>query len=545
MAQIPFRCNLSAANFPMVTEFGGRTIVIAQYDQNFSRQQSFSGTDADRDVGIPQAYYLHNCLPTAQGFQSVAYKKVVPGPVGSPVTDLSVMIPIKDPSEHKGYLALSKTGRGFMMKSGDSGWTEITSQLGGWTGGPVSYAYANGFTYVDFKLWNTYKVDVLNRQLNAVALSGLTSSLVQGLCSSSNYLLAWDSTTIYWSSASNPEDFVPSLTTGAGSGTPQDINGVIIAVLPTASGFAVYTSTNIIIASYSGNVRYPWIFRQAPNSGGIMDIEHVTTDADGGANYAWTSSGLLKVAPQGCTPVFPDASDFLAGRIFEDYDDATDILTTTYLTDPLQIKLQFIGSRWLVISYGMTSLTHALVYDSAMKRWGKLKIAHADCFEVVNQMDKAIPWSGLYPNPWSFYVGTAWNALLTSTDTAAFAKRTIGFLAANGDVQLATMDYGDTSAAAVLMLGKYQISRTRLTGIEQIDVETVQQGNQNFSVLIRPSLNGKDLDAPVTPYAMPVQANSRTRQYMAHNFATNHSILFKGSFNLVSVELTMTRHGDR
>lgn len=543
MAQIPFRCNLSAASWPFVTEFGGRSVVIAQYDQNFARQQNFSGADSDRDIGVPQAYYLHNCLPTGQGFQAVAYRKVVPGPVAVPVTDLDVMIPIKDPSEHKGYVAFSKTGRAFIIKSGDSGWTEITSQLGGWAGGPISFAYANGFTYIDLKLSNVYKVDVVNRQLNPVTLSGLTSNLIQGICASSNYLIAWDGTTIYWSSASNPEDFVPSLTTGAGSGTPQDINGIIIAVLPTSSGFAVYTTTNIIIASYSGNIRYPWIFRQAPNSGGIASIEHVTTDADGGTNYAWTSSGILKVSPQGCQPVFPEATDFLAGRIFEDYDDPTDVLTTTYLTEPLVVKVQFIASRYLCISYGQTMLTHVLVHDVAMKRWGKLKIAHGDCFEVSNQMDKAIPWSGLYPNAWSFYVGTSWDSLYTSTDTAAFAKRTIGFLQANGDVQLATMDYGDVRANAVLMLGKYQLSRSQWTGLQEVEVETVAADNANFSVQVRPSLNGKDLQAPVAPYALTPVAGSKLRHYLCDLSAVNHSILFKGSFNLVSVELTVTRVG--
>ena len=545
MAQVPFRCNLSAASFPFVTEFGGRTVVIPQYDQNFARQQNFSGADSDRDIGVPQAYYMHNCMPTAQGFQSIAYTKVLSGPVVMPVTDMDTMIPIKDPAEHKGYLGISKTGRAFIIKSGDGGWTEVTSQIAGWAGGQVSFAYANGFTYVDFKLFGVYKVDVVTRTLNPVTLTGLTGSLIHGVVASSNYLLAWDATTIYWSSASNPEDFTPSLTTGAGSGTPQDINGTIIAVLQTASGFAAYTTTNIVIASYSGNVRYPWIFRQAPNSGGIASIEHVTTDADGGSNYAWTSSGILKIQPQGCTPVFPEATDFLAGRIFEDYDDATDVLTTQYLTEQLMIKMQFVASRYLCISYGISQLTHALVYDIAMKRWGKLKLTHGDIFEVQNQMDDFIPWQGLYPNGWNVYVGVAWNSLLTSNDSAASPKRTIGFLQPNGDIRIAVSDYGDESAAAVLMLGKYQLTRSQTTTFEQLDAETVNEVNQNFDVLIRNSLNGKDLADPVSPYAMPVAIGSKTRQFFERVTGQNFSVIFKGSFNLVSVEMFVSRGGRR
>jgi hypothetical protein len=47
----------------------------------------------------------------------------------------------------------------------------------------------------------------------------------------------------------------------------------------------------------------------------------------------------------------------------------------------MQKKLTFIADRYLVISYGISSLTHALVYDAVQKRFGKLKVNHVACFQ--------------------------------------------------------------------------------------------------------------------------------------------------------------------
>ena len=79
MAQITYRANLSAKSFPFISDNWGRTVIVPQYDNTFNRELS-SQEDSDRDVGIPQAYYMHNVMPTAQGFQSVGWRDRRPPP---------------------------------------------------------------------------------------------------------------------------------------------------------------------------------------------------------------------------------------------------------------------------------------------------------------------------------------------------------------------------------------------------------------------------------------------------------------------------------
>ena len=540
MPEQQIRFDLGSAAFPLVSDWMGRSVCIPSLDQTSDGlQRGAADEPAARQAARPQIYYCHNVMPEGQGFKSLAYKRIIKPPVvPSPPTTFDKMIPIKDPNETKGFLGICTDGRLFMINAGDSIWTEVTSQTGGWTGGETSYAYANGFTYLCCRFFNVFKLNVAAKTLTAATLSGITNNLIKNITSSSNYLILTDNVTVYWSSASNPEDFVPSLATGAGSGTPQDLNGQIVAALPLSSGFAIYTTVNIIIGSYSGNIRYPWIFKQAPNSGGITGIERVAWDSDGGSNYAWTSSGLLKILPTGCQPIHPEVTDFLAGRVFEDFNDTTNEMEFQYLTTDLQIKIIFIGSRFLILSYGISSLTHALIYDTALRRWGKAKVNHTDCFEVILYAEEPLEWQQLYPQTWAQLTGTAWQDLTTLSNVAASPKRTMGFLQADGSVQLAVWDYGNFGATAVLLLGKYQLTRSRTTQFQQLIVETIDPMNPNFTVLLSTALDGKEQSYlnPLVENAFFAGNGSRSKRYNTVIEGDNHTVIFKGAFNLVTVE---------
>lgn len=254
--QTVFRANLSAANFPLVSDFMGRSIIVPQYDENYITKQRFSGDDPDMDKGIPQVYYLHNCMSTGQGFKSVAYNRAI-APAIPADNNFTQIIAVKDPSENKAFLAITSDAKVFLFTVASKAWVDITAAVVGWTGGAISFAYANGYTYVCFSLFNVYKVDIVGITLTPAVLAGITNNLIVGLTGAANYLILHDAVTVYWSSATNPEDFVPSLITGAGSGVPQDVNGKIVGCLPLNNGFAIYTTTNIVISSYSGNLQFP------------------------------------------------------------------------------------------------------------------------------------------------------------------------------------------------------------------------------------------------------------------------------------------------
>lgn len=539
--QTPFRLNLSAAVFPLVSDFMGRSIVVPQYDENLRKLTAASTTgDTTLEAGIPQIYYGHNIVPTGQGFKSVAYSRIIRAPIPA-VATFARMIPAKDPDENKAFIGITSDARIFIFAAGASAWVEVTVPIAGWTGTQVSYAYANGFTYLCLSLFNIYKVDVVNRTLIPVTLTGIVSNLIVGLTAAANYLIVHDAVTVYWSSATDPEDFVPSLITGAGSGVPQDVNGKIVCCAPYNNGFAVYTSTNIVLAPYSGNLRYPWVFKGALNSSGIKDIEQVSFDGDSASSYAWTSSGLLKIAAAGCTAAQPEVSDFLAGRIFEDFDDAAKILTRIYTTSSLLTKVAYVSARYLILSYGITSLTHAILYDTALNRTGKLKLNHVDCFEISTGSDAPTPWMNLTPNTWASYAGRSWQEFRTLSNDAADAKRTIGFLQMDGTVVLMSFDYGNFNAAACLILGKYQLTRNKMCTIQGYEVENIDQENPSYSTFIMTTLDGKNVISNVIPQTKT--SLGLLRSYNTRISGENHSLVFQGSFNLVSIILTLTPAG--
>ena len=536
MAQIPMRGNLNAANIPLLSNLFGRSIIIPQQDQNYQRS-SIVGQDAQLDKGIPQVYYGHNIMPTGQGIQSVAFKRFIKNVVG--VNNFDKVYTVRDGLENKGLIGITTTGKVYLITTASNGWVDVTPG-GGWVGGYTSVAVVNGVSYICLSLFNVYTVNILSPALVVAGLTGISGPAVVGISGAANYMILHDNTTIYWSSTITPTDFVPSLITGAGSGNPTDLEGIIVGLGTFSSGFAVFTTTNIVLASYSGNSRFPWIFRGATNSSGIRDIEQIAVDGDNGSNYAWTAAGLLKINAQGCTAPFPEVTDFLAGRLFEDFSDATKVFTRTKTNANFAIKLIFVASRYLVISYGLTTLTHALVYDSSLQRWGKLKTTHVDCFELGLDGESNRRWIDLVGQGWNTKVNVAWQDSLTLGNKSASPKRTIAFLAADGSCQYVVFDAEDITAAGAVIIGKYQLLRSEMVTLEQVDVENTVLGAANFSMTVMSAVDGKN----PTNYIPYLKTSTKDfKSYLAHVTAINHSLLFQGSFGLTSLEVTFSRHG--
>lgn len=534
------RANLNAANIPLVSNLFGQSIIIPQQDQNFQRSQ-IVGEDAQLDKGIPQIWYGHNIVPIGQGLQSVNFRRIV-APVPG-LTTFTKITTVRDAGENKAFLGITSDGGIYLFPAGASAWINISP--GGWTGGNVSFATANGISYICLSGFNVYSINITSPGLTVAALIGVVGSSVIGIGSSSNYLLLHDLTTVYWSSTTNPLDFTPSLITGASSAIPNDLEGIIIGIGQLNNGFAIFTSVNIVLASFSGNTRYPWIFRGANNSSGVKNMEAVAVDGDNGSNYAWTAAGLLRVTATGCIAVFPEVTDFLAGRVFEDFDEASATFSRIITSSDFVVKLAFVGSRYLLISYGVTKLTHALVYDVPLKRWGKLRVAHVDCFELGVDATDNLVWSDPAPGvSWASYVGVAWQDMLKITNIAASPKRTMGFLQADGTIVYANFDGGDITADAVALIGKFQLLRTETVVLEEVSIENVDTNNSgNFLLRVLTSYDGKSTGAISTPYQ---DINSVDfRHFLSSAAGISHSLLFTGAFALTSLELTFSRHGRR
>lgn len=527
MSQIVYRGNLSAKAFPLLTDFQGRTIIVPGNDNTFNRSL-VSSEDLDRDVGVPILYYCHNVLPAPYGFSSVGYEQLVPAlvPAGSVFESVKLLRSNALSAANNGprfYFSPHMDGTHYTFILGGTRWVQITTSVPYTASTVITYATLQGISYIFFSGIGCYKWDSAANTLIAVTLTGLVAANILGITTYQGYMVAYDSSSIYWSSVLDIDyttasvDFVPSLTTGAGNLRPEGARGPLTVVLPATFGLAIYTTSNIVSAVYSGNSRYPFNFKEVVASGGCTSGDYVTYDANTGNQYAYTTSGMQTVTATATQTIFPELTDFLAGQDFEDFDDVTQKFSQQTLTLPMKKKLTSVADRYLIFSYGISSLTHAVVYDMTQKRYGKLKITHVDCFEFE------------YLNP----------AL------ADAPRRSIAFLKADGSVSILNPSVTFAASSGVLLLGKFQYTRSRLMSLEGLELQTIHP-NQSATAYDLVSGSGGTLESTRRVQGYDVTPTGENqRRYMFHNTGLNHSILLVGGFFLSSFVLTFHIHGRR
>lgn len=507
MPQQTYRANLTAAEFPFLSELQGRNIIIPSIDQNFSRQGN-SPKNKDRDVGIPQAYYMHNMMPTDAGLTSVGYQQVANSPADTDSTFQDIFT-LRDPTEQVAYFNNTSSGRNYVLPSLGVGWLRTTDKT---PNGFVTTAHVNGQTYICFAKVGIFKYNFTTNVLDAVVTAGLNQANVLGIFASSGYMLAWTTNTVVWSSTIDPTDFVPSLVTGAGGGAVQDIKAEITVGLPNNGGFTVYTKRNAVAGTYTGNARFPFSYKEVIGAGGLAAPYLSAYDGNSTNHISYTTAGIQEISNNNSQSLFPQLTDFLAGAQFEDYDDNTKEFTVLDLMAPMKKKLTQIGNRYVVFSYGVSQLTHAVVYDVALARWGKLKFTHVDCFEYF------------YP----------------SSDVVDTPRRNIGFVQADGKITVAILSYSNTGSNGTLMLGKYQLDRASYLQLQEIHLESVKADN-TLDVKVLSTIDGTN----TVQETIPVLSSSvgLYRRYNLRANGMNHSIIFNGAFHANSLELTFDDDG--
>ena len=576
MGQITYRANLSAKIFPFISDNWGRTVIVPQYDNTFNRELS-SQEDPDRDVGIPQAYYMHNVIPTSQGFQSVGYTTVLAASASGTFTNIFLLT---DAADNKAYLGIG-TGGNLYINTG-SGWTLKGTYA--YTG-VVTTAYVSGVTYIYLGGYGCITYNFAGAAFAAVTLTALDTTKILGICGALGYLIAWNSpvsgvtlaltsavgspillgatttgviinqpvsganipigsyvveinpgvsitinqsatiaglinfifspqaAAIAWSSTIDPTDFTPSLVTGAGGGSVEGARGAITFCLAHTLGFIVYTTVNAVAAVYSNNARYPFAFRELLSSGGLSDQSLIGYDANTGNHYAYTTSGFQLISTSQTQTIFPEITDFIAGKLFEDYDEITKVFSRSTLSAPMAKLLHVVSDRYLIISYGISSLTHAIVIDLSTKRFGKLKIPHVAVLEYQ----------------------------LTSVGVTETPRQSLAFLQSDGTLKIVDFSAYSATSNGVIALGKYQFVRARLMTLDTIAIENVYP-QAPFSCSILSSINGKT-QISSTPDVL--ETADRQVTYGSRATGINHAIVFQGSFLIESLVLQFHIHGKR
>lgn len=547
MAEYRFRGALNAASFPLVSTMQGRTVIQPQLDNNVKTTQAFYGTAESADYSIPQLLYCENAVPTAEGLQSVGYEQIIAELTGA--TDFDQAITLRDADENN-FLFTPAAGKNYIYRAITGAW--ISTNPIAAADKAVTRAYVNGRTFICYATLGVYEYDSVANTFNKLTLIGITDAEVEGISASNNYMILFSGITVYWSSLINPLDVVPSLTTGAGFAIPQDVKARITAIVGTAGGFIIYTAKNAVAAVYTQNIRAPFSFKEISNAGGITSYEQVTSDQNAGPQYAWTTGGLQKITTQGAEAVSAEVNDFLAGRLWESWDASSKrLILHREVAAEFQVKLTYIASRYLVISYSPTGsgvYSYCLIFDTILKRWGKLKIDHVDCFSYpYPNVYGDLSYEDLALFSYEDLGDVSYAGLATGLESDPPSKKTLAFLKSNGEVQLALLDYNkEVTQQGVAIFGKFQLTRARMLGLQLLELESLVDLNDSspdtvVNALV--SLDGKNMD-----YAYPMhllRQSSGSQQWAKRVIGLNVAISVEGTFALSSYLLTTTNEGTR
>lgn len=501
MAQRSFRVNLLDTVVPMLSEQLGRTVIGSSKEEISTKENS------------PKVYYMHNVMPSAYGLDSVGYQAAVPA-ISPAISNLADVRAAYGDAKTRMMLGWTDTGEVYVLRCSVGVWEKLPATVPATTSptfdiNSVTIGRVNGISYIFYSGIGCFTYNEVTNQLDAVTLVGLTIADIIGISSSSGYLIAYSTEAVAWSSTIDPKDFVPSQVTGAGGGNVAGIGGSIIFALANALGIIVYSDTNAIAATYTGNLRYPFKFREVSNSNGGVSLDLVAYEANSATQFIYSKAGLQALSSQKAEIILADVTDFLAGKRIEDFDSALQQLIVTELTTTMKKKIKFIASRYLVISYGIDSFTHALVYDSGLEKIGKLKVDHVDCYECISTQVEV-------------------------------SKESIAFLKADGTVSY--LDFATSAdSSGVCILGKLQYTRSRMIALQGVESENIEDG-VTCLVSTLASLDGK---TTVKVEGTEMYAANNIRKHTFHNTAVNHSILYEGKFNLTTVLVTYTLAGRR
>ena len=164
-----------------------------------------------------------------------------------------------------------------------------------------------------------------------------------------------------------------------------------------------------------------------------------------------------------------------------------------------------------------------------LKRWGKFKLEHVDCFE----------WND--PNTFAFDGG---GNLIAQGQSIVEPRNSIAFLQADGAIYLVNFDYSEIASDGVFIIGKFQFMRRKWIQHQYGSVDTVNSNNA-FSYYVLPTYDGKTLETPIIGFKNSKLSGMKSQTFQKIVAGLNISLLLKGKFNLTSLLVAFTTMGPR
>ena len=540
MAARTVKLLVNNARIPLTYENVSRSTVDNQ-DTAARLPGFYAGDNANADFGAVELIYAENVLPFAKGIYSVGYASQTPAAPG-PVTTCDQYIPLRDVNENiRGFIPAR--GANFVYNLATNAWVSTNSFA--FSGTLVTVAYVNGRTFICYERNRIIEYDVGTGLFTTIALTypaGLSITNVRGIASAQNYLLFFTEFGIYWCSPLNVLNF-SDVDQGAGNQIPTDIKGQITSILNVSGGFIVYTARNAVGATFTNNAATPFVFKEVTNAGGAASGERVSATADETGHYAWTTNGLQFVGLNKAENIFPEVTDFLTGGQIETWNAGTKTVDRTTSGVAFNVKVAFLAGRYLVLSYGAGSTTYdyALVYDTALKRWGKLKFTHVDAFMFAYVAGTGAYTYDTLPGSYDALPGT-YDELGLFFLAVTAPKQGIAFLKSSGEVYVLVPNMVHTGDSGVAIFGHIQQSHGDMVTMQAIELDGMKNVPAAVVTLLS-SVSGYDRDQ-----ANAMVLNRRVGNMVEYNkriTAVNHDVVIEGSFFISAALARVTKHGSR
>lgn len=395
MAQISYSCNLSAADFVLSFSFKGQSVVMPGADQNTLPNLSLSGSTPQKGLNVPQLYYCENVVPTSEGYRSVQYQYFIEPPVTA--GQFVKLYTVYDGETNSAVIGVTRDRRLYILSFYSGGlWIPLALPAGyTWSvNSRFTTATVVGLALLCIEGVGIFTLSIPTSTLTKSTVLGITDTLIRGITASSNYLIAFDATTVYWSSTLNPLDFIPSLITGAGSAKPTGLKGSIRLCREIAGGFIIYTDVNMVSAAYSSSLQFPFVFVVLQGGAGIRSEHAVAYDVNQSDHFAWTSAGLLRIELHAAELIAPQITDLIGSGLSDKTTSFDGYPTTDRSSADKEVRLAFLASRYIALSFGYLNtneeatqlpqprLTQTFLFDSQLNRWGKLNVDHIQLLET-------------------------------------------------------------------------------------------------------------------------------------------------------------------
>lgn len=539
-----FKAALNAADYPMIYRQASQSVLQPNEDIAPRVGGGFFGTEDSVDYNTIQLVYCENVIPIPKGIQSCGFVEEYPPYAPTPVTDFDQLMLVRTSIGNNVSFSPGR-GKNYVYSSVDLGWVSYSPFAFSPTRKNITYGYVNGRTLIFYegtKLveWNPVGPSV--DDLTLILPLGFDISDIKGNSAASNYHLLHTDTEIMWSTITNILDFLDT-DLGAGRQIPIDLRGRITGVRPISGGFMIYTSENVVAATFTNDASRPFAFREVQNSGGVNSPEQVTGEANAAGHYTYGTAGIQLVTLQRAETVFPEAADFLISPELDVWNPTTKAVDTVELAQSLLPKLQYLGNRYLFVSYGSNGVyfSHALVFDTTLQRWGKLKVDHIDINLLpLESLGGPLRYYQL-KHMYDFY-GMQYRELNYPADPPPGFRQNYGFLQRDGTVLMLVMDISALLGGGVALFGRCQITRGKNITMQKLEMEGLtEEPAPEITLLGSATGAARNIQTPMTL----VEQSPDFLQAGARVTATNFDLAIEGNFQLTTLIVEATNHGSR